>query len=71
MADNSKFLKYWYGSCHTLPPGSNGLGLVAKILISDLVACKKESTVVSVQNIFENIPELILESSGSIYLFAE
>ena len=24
MADNSKFLKCWHGSCHTLPPGSNG-----------------------------------------------
>ena len=24
LADNSKFLDYWYGSCHTLPPGSNG-----------------------------------------------
>ena len=25
LADNNKYLKYWYGSCHnTLPPGSNG-----------------------------------------------
>ena len=22
LAENIKFLKYWYGSCHTLPPGS-------------------------------------------------
>ena len=22
MADSSKYLKYWYASCHTLPPGS-------------------------------------------------